>query len=106
MDKRIYETDSYIEIAEKIFNNFEIGTSCCVRGTLVNGEEVVSKGEYVLLHLRHLDSTQNISTPRGDKRPRRKRVMLPDSIGGYVAQKIFKFKIDDNGLKVTVWRIQ
>lgn len=107
-NERIDLTLHPFSIAEHIYKKFEIGNSCTIKGFIIQGEDVISKGDLVLEELTLMDKLDNTNTPIGDKRPRRKRVQVPDSIGGYVAQKIFKFekRIIDNTPRVTIWRMQ
>lgn len=104
---RIYEHDSYIEIAEKIYKQFVVGQFCTVTGFLQVGTGVEAKGQMVLQSIEQMDIRHNMMIGK-DKRPRRKRVKLPNTIGDHVAQKTFRWekRRDDNELKVTIWRIQ
>lgn len=105
MPVRIYAEDTYAEVANKIFFEFELNQSCAITGLVRDGDEIEAKGKYVLDQLRWLDEKHN-TTPAADGRRRRKRKLINDSIGGYAAHKIFKFKITDNGTKYSIWRIQ
>lgn len=104
----ILHDDNPVQIALKIFEDFELNQSCTITGHIVYEEErrVAFKGEVVLDELRKLDVYHN--TDEGGKKPRRKRVVLPDTIGGWVAQKIFKYKkvVLDGETRISIWRIQ
>ena len=95
--------DNYEDIAYTIFHEFKIEQSCGIVGWITVRDEVKPLGELVVEELRKLDSIHNTSDGK-----RRHRKVLPDSIGGFVAQKIFKFKKvkDNNHYKYTIWRVQ
>lgn len=109
---RIYDSDSWKETAKKIYNDMPVGVSCSVQGMIeeVSDEgkllSVKSKAELVIAELRRLDRLENLRSM--GKKMTRKRVVLPDSIGGYVAHKIFRFshKIVDSDVRYTIWRVQ
>lgn len=110
METRIYETDDLFTIVNKIFEDFEIGQSVSISGFVIHGREqkVRPKGEVVLEELRILDESINAEKSRRDGRIRRKRKIEPDSIGGYVAQKIWKYKLVyiNEIPRYTIWRFQ
>lgn len=95
--------DAY-DIAKDIYNNYKLHQSCSVVGI---GEDIIPMGEKVLDGLRRLDTLENTYVG-SDKRNRRKRVILPNTVGGYVAQKIFKWKQEIRNKKMiyTIWRVQ
>ena len=102
-------TESPGEIAWKIFYDFQVGQSTAVTGFVHDIEDdPYPLGKHVIDLLIQLDIKENCYRPSGDKRLRRKRVQLPNTIGGYVVQKIFKYESRVNGNKViyTIWRIQ
>lgn len=107
---QVLHDDSPYETARKIFEEFELHQSCTITGTLIDEEKRTAffKGELVLKELKIMDECQNTNRPAGDKRLRRKRVILEDSIGGYVAQKIFRFKktVLDGETRWSIWRFQ
>lgn len=105
---KIFETDNYIEIAMKIFDDFDINQSCCIRGFVLDGEELIPKGNLVLENLRLIDERENTSKRTHDGRRRRIHKMPKDTIGGYLAHKIFKHKTEtrEDGIVVSIWRIQ
>lgn len=92
------------ESAGIIFEHFIIGQSCTITGYIEREDGFWSKGELVIEELKRLDLLNNCNQDTKGKF-RRKRKILPDTIGGYVAQKIFKFKITEL-TKYTIWRIQ
>ncbi len=104
---RIKDTDTYVEMAQKIFMYFELNQSCAIRGFIVEGDCSTPRGDMVLDVLERLDSSQNTYKEPGRKN-RRKRKVLPESIGGWVAQKIFRYKKEttEGEYKVTIWRVQ
>ncbi len=106
----ILHEDTVHQIAYKIFEGFELHQSCTITGYLLDEERklVLYKGEEVLRVLRKMDEDVNTNRPSGDKRIRRRRIVLPDSIGGYVAQKIFRYKktVLDDEHRWSIWRVQ
>lgn len=109
-ENRILAEDSIYEMARKIFNNFTIHQSCTIIGWIQDekNKRAIPKGDLVIQELIEMDKKENCQTRPGDGRIRRKRVMLPDTIGGYVAQKIFQYKrnIVDSEPRISIWRIQ
>lgn len=100
---RIYETDDYMTMADKIYNSFEVNQSCTVRGFIVDRNDVIPKGRLVLDHIDKMDKFDHL-----DKQSRRKRVKPPNSIGDFVAGKIFKWeeRIQDRKIIYLIWRMQ
>lgn len=96
------------EMADAIFYKFEINQSCLIKGFVMDGEQLFPKGDVVLEMLERIDSKQNMMENGQASGMRRKRKKLPDSIGGYVAHKIFRFKKEtiDREYRVTIWRVQ
>lgn len=107
MENRVLESDNYMIMAEKIYTVFEVLQSCTISGWVVGEEDLWEKGQMVCDELRKLDMRDNVKTPK-EGRPSRRRKIIPDSIGGYLAHKIFKYKrvVVDNKPKWTIWRIQ
>lgn len=103
---RIYETDDYMTMAEKIYKDFEVNQSCTVKGFIVDEkrDEVIPKGKLVLDHIKLLDTDEHV----GKSGLRRKRVKPVNSIGDYVAGKIFKWeeRIKDRKIIYLIWRMQ
>lgn len=107
-ENRIFDTDTYQEVADKMYHHFVINQSCSVKGFIWIGKRIETIGDMVIKELTRLDKHENMITPR-DGRPRRKSVLIPNSVGGFVAQKIFRYKKpekNDNDQKYTFWRIQ
>lgn len=106
MDNRILDSDSIYTIAEKIFNWFEVNQSCTIEGYIQGTYSVTIRGMEVMKEIERLDIFVNTQLKNG--KPRRKRVILPNSVGGYVAQKIFKYKkgVRDGIDYVSIWRYQ
>lgn len=105
---RIMDGDTYLTIAFKVFNHFEIGQSCTIRGvTNLGGTHVEATSKLVLKEISDMDIRENIHLAR-DGRSRRKRKAVPNSIGDYLAHKIFKYeeKIMEGVPVATIWRIQ
>lgn len=92
------------EIADWLFSDeFILNQSCSVTGYFeITGGRLCAKGERVLEILEGLDLRRNCD------KGRRKRVKLPNTVGGFVAQKIWKWKmkIVDQEPRYTIWRIQ
>lgn len=105
---RIFDTDDYAETARKIFYKFELNQSCTILGWV--DDEVQPKGELVLDEIKRLDKAENFVGRASGGKMIRKRKIEPDSIGDYVAGKIFKWKkvviTDTSELKYTIWRKQ
>lgn len=104
------DNSTSLEIANEIFHHFELNQSCTIRGfaLLKEKEGVIPKGEMVCRFLEELDVAHNFTRVSGRVKPRRKRVKLDDTIGGFVAQKIFRFKKEQRGDEIIykIWRIQ
>lgn len=102
----ILDTDTVHEIAIKIFKHFEINQSCTIKGYVVDisNEDVLEKGLIILNHLERLDIEENTT----GKTHKRKGLKIRNSVGGFVAQKIFKFKREmRNNIPVyQFWRFQ
>ena len=100
---RLYETDDYMTMADKIYNSFEVNQSCTVKGFILDEGEPIPKGKMVLDHINLLDRSEHY-----DKHSRRKRVKPPNSIGDFVAGKIFKYeeRIQDRKIIYLIWRMQ
>lgn len=109
MIPKIYTTDTPLEIARKIYYQFEVHNSCKVTGLVkVEGsDDPVAKGRIVAELIREFDRIEN-TTKAKDGRIRRRRKILDNTIGGYVADKIFRYSefagVDE--VKWTFWRIQ
>lgn len=105
---QIYDTDSWKVAADKIYREFTVGQSCCIGGIdyLESERRTESRGEMVVKELERLDKLENLR-PMG-KKMTRKRKKIPNSIGGYVAHKIFRYshKFVDSDMKYTIWRVQ
>lgn len=104
IEKQIYDTDDAILTAQKIYFKMGVLESVAITGFHYEGIRLEPKGDKVLEELRKLDIRDNVNPEAIGRTPRRKRKILPNSIGGYVAQKIFRFKIDQD--KTTIWRVQ
>jgi len=96
------------EIAEIIFTKFTVMQSCKVTDFErdENGR-MKAKGELVCDKLWALDQFHNVKVQGARKENRIKR-KPPNSIGGYLADKIFRYKITmlKDDVKYTIWRIQ
>lgn len=101
---KIFDSDNFAVTASKIWNDFEVFQSCTIKGFVeIWSEEIQPKGYLVVEELRRLDMRDN--TKFDGRRRRRKKVILPNTVGGQVAHKIFKYKSDENQTYV-IWRIQ
>jgi hypothetical protein len=104
--ERILETDDYITMAQKIYETFDVHHSCTIKGLVLDRDKEVyiPKGELVLEQINRLDIAENY-----DKFGRRRRRVKPvNSIGDYVAGKIFKYeqRIKDKKVIYLIWRVQ
>lgn len=108
MDTRIFDTDTPEQTAKKIFNSFDVLQSCTITGYIVDPEteDVDYKADKVLEELIRLDKVNNFAdTRRGMQRVSRR---LKNSIGGLVAQKIFRYERNegDGKCSIRIWRVQ
>lgn len=109
---KIYEHESPEEIAKKIYDNFEVFASCSILGYWdIGNTKMHPKGDLVCDELKRLDRVDNTKPVRGkgDKLVRTRR-KPSNSIGGYLAQKIFRYEktemAENPYIKYTIWRIQ
>lgn len=103
---QILETDTLEQIANKIYFHAEVLQSFTVKGLSISGEEVKPKGRIVLDEIQRIF---DIETRKWEGHQfRRRRRTIRDSIGGYVAEKIFRWKIEtiDSTIRYHIWRIQ
>lgn len=108
---RLLQTDSWQEMAKKIYENFEVLQSCSVSGFICEEEkrltglkrdEVFAKGQVVWDEITRMDREENFT-----KAGRRKRRYLPMSNGAEIANKLFRYSIVNNPVpKWTIWRVQ
>ncbi len=107
IDVKIEKKDTPLKIATIIYNHFEIFQSCTIIGYIMWKDEPALKGDIVLEFLKEIDAKQRLNNA-GGLTLRRKRTVLPNTIGGYVAYRLFKFKHEEIEGKpaVTIWRIQ
>lgn len=105
--KTIHQDMNIYEMAKIIFKEFELNQSCVIYGFIGEGRDLKRKGEAVLEEVDRLDTAHN-KADMGQGRMRRKRVVPQNTIGGYVAHKIWRFKheIIDSNPKTSIWRIQ
>jgi len=107
MAARIYSTDEPVHIGEKIYKMFDVHDLCIVTGLW----DSKVKGELVLKEIRRLDILDNVKPDSSGAKIRRSK-KVPDSIGGPLAQKIFRYKIEGDAklepdkVKYTIWRLQ
>jgi len=109
---RVFETDTPIIMARKIFNHFAVNQSCTIGGFTVS-RDVEPLGIIVWRFIREMDYEENYILERG-RAPRRKYKEPPaGSIGGRYAHKIFRKKETirevEGGRPVLVtiiWRVQ
>jgi hypothetical protein len=95
------------EMAYTIFYSMKVMQSCKITGIELDKGRWKPKGEIVCDLLWQYDRTLNTKSRGATEGPRIKR-KPPNSIGGYLADKIFRWKIDilENDVKYTIWRIQ
>lgn len=103
---KIYDTDSARDIARKIFEEFDVMSSCCVYGFVEKDSGLIAKGEYVIEYLKMFDEMENLKF-RGEKAERNFKYRK-DSIGGPIAHKIFtwEMRIVESEPRYTIWRYQ
>lgn len=107
---RINVSDSVEEMAKKIFKHFEVGQSTTIEGFLRSKDPdapMIPKGQIVLKKIEELDQFCNMQLAK-DNRWRRRRVKPANTIGDYLAHKIFTWekRMDESSIKYTIWRIQ
>lgn len=92
------------EMAYTIFYGMEVMASCKILGIEQDNGRWKPKGEIVCDLLWKYDRIHNVKN-NSESRIKRKP---SNSIGGYLADKIFRFKIDvlETDVKYTIWRIQ
>lgn len=100
---QILSTDTYYEMAKKIYYQFEVGQSCTIKGFIWRKELPYAKGSGVLEELERMDKEEHTNIEG-----RRKRVKPKHTVGGYAKDKMFKYKRETrNGiLMYTIWRLQ
>jgi len=105
---KIYDTDSIRQIAQKIYNDFDVCASCTIIGFVINEatEQLMPKGEAVVAHLESMDELANCRYI-GEKKVRNYK-FRKNSVGGPIANKIFTWekKIVDSEPRITIWRFQ
>lgn len=105
---RIYENDTIHDTAMKIYNGFEVNQSCTL--PYAKAVEVLNivhqlywsdfgAGDYGKATVREHGK-------RVSESAKRKLEYLPDSIGGPVAHKIFRYVIVGEREKIVIWRFQ
>ena len=108
MPIRIYDEDDYLTIATKIYESFEVGQNCSIKGVVIDEalQKVYTKGELVLKEISRRDSVDNIRF-HGAKQIRKQR-RPANTIGGYTMQKQFRWTElrTNQDAKYTIWRIQ
>jgi len=109
--EQILPTDTFREMARKIFYTFDIGYSVAIFG-FVDAQDgsLKPKGELVCEELRRLDRVENYVSNVGARGGgmRRRRNLPANHIGDYIKNKTFKWDMKeiDNKIKYTIWRIQ
>lgn len=103
----VYQSDSCIQVARKIYENFDVGESCVITGFIIQLGDSVTRGELILKEIERMDMDENIRFISGAKK-QRKYVYKKGSIGGPISQKIFTFekRIVDSEVRYTIWRFQ
>jgi len=108
MAAKIYDTDSPLIVASKIFKHFDIGENITVNGYVRNEKslEIEEVGIIIIKELERLDKYENCGSM--DKGGKRKHKYLSRSVGGPVAQKIFQWdrKKVDGVPRYFIWRAQ
>ena len=100
---RINDSDDYITMAEKIYHHFQLNQSCTIRGIAIVDKDPYPKGKMVLYEIEQLDKKLNYKNGK-----RRKRVKPPNSVGDFIAGKIFRYeeRIQDKKIVYLIWRKQ
>lgn len=110
MSITILYNDTFEDIARKIWNKLNVGSSVDVHGWAINeiSQQLSPLGDLVLEFMKFLYEVDNITYHGKLHKKQRKFYYEPKSIGGPLAHKIFKYNkvILDNNPRVTIWRIQ
>jgi len=108
MSAKLYDTDSVVEVARKIYYHAEIMQSFAVYGFAMDEEnkKLIPRGELVLRCLKAFDEIDNI-LEKGERRYRNYK-FKKDSVGGPIAHKIFTWekRVVDSEPRYTIWRFQ
>jgi hypothetical protein len=92
----------YVRLAREFWDTAKVGQSILIKGN--------DQGQHVIDVLNQCDKEENMIDD--GKGLRRKRQRPKNAIGGYLAQKLFRWSsevrpVDGKGLKhYTIWRIQ
>lgn len=108
MNQKIGKDDYYVDIATRIYEHFDVLQSCSIYGHEFDDCDVLhDKGELVIREITKMDRRDNTVPVTGEKRKRIKH-RPKNSIGGWVAHKIFKYQkvVDDGVPKWNIWRYQ
>jgi hypothetical protein len=107
--QKVTEIDTVVDIARKIYNNFNVLEVCEVYGWFddVDRQTILEKGEMVLAEIRRLDEDEHVKWTKTGKRLRENRYKA-GTIGGPIAHKIFTWDrtIVNNEPRHRIWRIQ
>jgi len=92
----VYEHETPLEIAHKMWHQFEVGQSITI----------YHFGEEVMERLKDIDIYENHYMRRGV--PSRKFKYYKDAVGGPIAHKIFRYKrtMDEGVPRYQIWRVQ
>lgn len=103
----VKETDSVDVITNKLWEKFQVHQSMSIKGLEMHDGKIIDKAQLVIDRLKERDKKDNWLL-EGNKRMRRKRVFLINTIGGPRATKMFQYKTEvRDGIKnTTIWRTQ
>lgn len=108
MSITILDTDDFRVIAKKVWDRLAVGSSLDIHGWAMNeiSQQLSPLGLLVVEQMKYLDEVDNIKY-RGERRVRQYKFM-EDSVGGPLAQKIFRWQkvVLNNNPRIRIWRIQ
>lgn len=98
---------NWMMIAKDIYDKFEVFQNITIGGAQLIDGEYYPIGKLVCGEIERLDRVDNTYGAK-DGRVRRKRYLPENCIGGFVAQKMFKYKeeVRNGKLIYTIWRMQ
>lgn len=105
---KIYDSETVIEIARKIYNDFDVMSSCRVSGFVLDEalSRLIPKGEIIMAQIKKMYEDEYVDINKG--KIYRKYKYKDNSVGGPIAHKIFtwELRIVDDEPRYTIWRYQ
>lgn len=105
----ILVTDTPEEMAIKIYKHFLLDQSCVIEGLTREENNLVPIGFIVMKKIKEFDEIDNFTVDASGRMRRRRRVQA-NSIGGHIANKVFRYneEVDyvNRNIRWTFWRVQ